>query len=172
MSLPSPLILAGGEVRGGPSSAPLPSPLSLPSSSPLGVREMRLGKSFRMSLGGDRLQVLCPDRVQDPFSRGWLPRGNLQYNGVSLPPPCPVGLAGVVGFPQPISILPFRHIVPQATGPFGGWVLGGLPFPTGRFRDCLGPGLSRLPPLQLLIKLPAKYFLSFRLMIGWHVPLL
>ena len=107
-------------------------------------------KILGISLGEDGLRVLGPDHIQGPFSRGLLPRGTLQYNGDSLPSPCPVGLAGVVGFPQPFSILPFRHIVPQATGPFGGWVLGGLPFPTGRFRDCLGPGLSRLPPLQLL----------------------
>ena len=42
--------------------------------------------------------------------------------------------------------------------PFGGWVLGGLPFPTGRFWDGLGPGLSRLPPLQLLINCPLSIF--------------
>ena len=108
-----------------------------------------------MSLGGDRLQVLCPDRVQDPFSRGWLPRGNLQYNGVSLPPPCPVGLAGVAGFPQPYR---FGTLCLGLLDPFGGWVLGGLPFPTGRFWDGLGPGLSRLPPLQLLINCPLSIF--------------
>ena len=113
-------------------------------------------KILGISLGEDGLRVLGPDHIQGPFSRGLLPRGTLQYNGDSLPSPCPMGLAGVEGFPQLISLLPFRHITPQASGPLGGWVLGGLPSPTGRLRDGPGPGLSCLPPLQLY-KLPAKY---------------
>ena len=123
--------------------------------------------------------------------RGWTscPYTLVIFRAPSPVADCPGGTSNTIGTPclrlvlsdwrglrgslQPVSsILPFRHIVPQATGPFGGWDLRGLPFPTGRFRDSLGPGLSRLPPLQLFIKLPAKYFLSFRLSIGWHVPLL
>ena len=138
----------GGPLFCPPSLPPLPALFLTPwgygicgSGNPSGYPSERMGfKSYALII------------FRAPSPVAGCPGGTSNTMGTPCLRPCPMGLAGVEGFPQLISLQPIRHITPQASGPLGGWVLGSLPFPTGGFRDGLGPGLSRLPPLQVAYK--------------------